>query len=237
MKTTYIKLLSLVAAMILSSCGGGKATYLTFKQDAVKIGIDGGSGSVEFDCDGKVDVVYAPEWVNVKVGGSKLKYSIDNNTTGTLRKDYVVIKSGEFGHAIKFSQATNGSYLLLPKAQVTIEKDGKGGNLEVLTDGSDVKVTCPEGVTYSYNNGVLSFSSKGHKGSTKRLKATVTCNELSQNITIVQKGDFCNVCRGRGRVTCSRCGGQGVVFFPYDDCPRCWGKKTVTCGACGGRGK
>lgn len=236
MKAKYIILLSIIATMTLSSCGD--ATYLTSDKDAISVGIEGGSGSLNIDSDGgDIAILYAPEWANVELNGDELSYEIGANEGYAMRKGYVVIACDEQRLVLGVNQATNPTYLVIPKTRAIINKDGSGVGLVVMTDGGDIKVECPENISHSYYNGVLTFSSEGHSGRAKSYKATVICGEFKKNISILQKGDICATCGGRGRITCSYCGGDGILFFPYRECNRCWGKGTVRCPTCGGRGK
>ena len=237
MKALYIKFLGLVAIMMLASCGS-KATYLKCEKEVIGINVEGESGKIEIECDGDFNIAYAPEWIDVKVSGSKLKYDVDKNKNDVLRSGFVVLKSGELGLALKFVQGVSkATYFVIPKKRASIDKEGKGDGLKVLTDGYNVKVECPEEVSYSYDGGILTFSSKGHSGKSKTLSAKVTCDEFSEKITILQKGDICATCNGRGYVRCSLCGGGGWLYCPYRECNRCWTKGTTRCPSCGGSGK
>ncbi len=236
MKAKYIKLLSLVAAMILSSCG--PATYLNSEKEVISVGIEGGSGSIELSCDGDIELIYAPTWANIGLDGSTLSYEVGPNETKELRRDYVVVKSDDLSLALEIRQATEVSYLVMPKTQVYINKNGVGGKLKVITDGYDVKVECPEGISYKYDDSVLAFSSNGHTGRAKSYSAKVTCGDFEQKITIVQKGDICTTCGGRGRITCSNCDGEGGWgYYYYRSCDKCNGKGSIRCRTCGGTGK
>lgn len=236
MKAKNIKLLGLIAVMMFASCG--KATYITSEKDAVCVDIKGEKGKVKLDSDGDLELVYAPEWLNAKLRGETLKYNVEANETDELRKGIVVIKSDDKSITLEFTQpTTTPSYLILPKTRTTISKEGVGTPIKVLTDGAEINVECPEGITYVYNNGKLTFNSNGHSGRGKNYTAKVICGEFTQKVTILQKGDICATCGGRGRISCSHCGGDGHLFFPYRECPKCWTKGTVRCPSCGGTGK
>ncbi len=236
MKTRYIKLLSLIAIVMLTSCG--KATYLKCDKEGVSVSMNGGEGKVALRCDGRMEVAYAPEWAEANIEGDELHYIVGANPSNTLRKSHIIVTSGELSTAIEISQTTVGSYLVIPKPSVSIDKNGVGGKIKVLTDGEIVTVDCPEGVTYVYDSGILSFSSLGHTGRAKSLKATVRCGEFSQNITITQKGDICTTCGGRGRITCSKCDGDGGWgYYYWYTCSSCNGNGYHRCKTCGGTGK
>ena len=96
MKALYIKFFSLIAILMLASCGS-EGTYLNCEKEVVGIKAEGESGKVNIECDGAMDIAYAPEWIDVKLSGSKLKYNVDANKNDMLRSDYVVIKSGKVG--------------------------------------------------------------------------------------------------------------------------------------------
>ena len=236
MKAKYIKLLCLIAVVMFASCG--KATYITCEKDSVCVDTKGEKGKVKLDSDGDLELVYATEWINAKLKGSTLKYKVKANETDGLRKGIVVVKSDNKSLTLEFTQPTTiPSYLILPKTRATISKEGVGTPIKVLTDGAEVKVECPEGITYVYSDGKLTFNSNGHSGKGKSYTAKVTCGEFEQKVTIAQKGDICATCGGRGRITCKTCGGNGYLFFPYRECNKCWTKGTVRCPTCGGTGK
>ena len=241
MKAKYIKLLGLIAVMMLASCG--KATYITSEKDTVCVDVNGEEGTVKLDSDGGLELVYAPEWINAKLRGETLKYDVAANETGKLRRGFVAIKSDEKTITIEFAQpTTNPSYLILPKARAVISKEGAGTPIKVLTDGAEVMVECPEELSYIYNDGKLTFNSGGHTGKAKNYTAKITCGEHTQKISILQKGDICTTCNGRGRVTCSICKGKGGEYYGYYytyfcECDMCRGEGTVRCKTCGGTGK
>ena len=236
MKAKYIKLLCLIAVVMFASCG--KATYITSDKDAVCVDIKGEKGKVKFDSDGDLELVYAPEWINAKLRGKTLKYNVKANETDELRRDIVVVKSDDKSLTLVFTQPTTApSFLILPKTRAVISKEGVGTPIKVLTDGAEINVECPEEITYEYSNGELTFNSNGHSGKGKNYTAKVICGEFSQKVTILQKGDICATCGGRGRITCKTCGGNGYLFFPYRECNKCWTKGTVRCPSCGGTGK
>ncbi|MBQ3605734.1 MAG: hypothetical protein II990_05720 [Muribaculaceae bacterium] len=235
MKTRYIMLLSIVATMILASCS--QASFLKCDKDAVNVGVKGETGTIALSCDGGVEIIYSPEWVTVELNDTLLTYTVEANKTNVARKDYVIVKSDTLNLAIPFNQCTRASYMFIPKAKVEISKEGKADDIKVLTDGGDVKVDCPEGVTYSYKNGFLSFKSEGNTGQTKTSKAIVTCDDLTQEITIVQTGNICETCHGKGRMKCHICDGEGMTYCPYITCITCGGRGWIKCRTCGGSGK
>lgn len=242
MKAKYIKLLGVIAVMMFASCG--KATYISSEKDIVSVDVNGESGKVKLDSDGSLELVYAPEWLNAELSGSKLKYEVEANTTSKLRRGFAAIKSGEKTFTLEFIQpTTTPSYLILPKTRATISKEGVGSPIKVLTDGAEIAVECPEGLTYVYRDGKLTFNSGGHKGKAKNYTAVVTCGEQTQKITILQKGDICTTCGGRGRVTCSICKGRGGEYYYgyyynyFTECDMCRGEGTLRCKTCGGTGK
>ena len=241
MKAKYIKLLCLIAVVMFASCG--KTTYITCEKDSVCVDIKGEEGKVKLDSDGRLQLVYAPEWINAKMSGSTLKYEIAANETSKLRKGFAAIKSGEKTFTLEFIQPTkNPSYLILPKTNAVINKEGIGTPIKVHTDGADFVVECPEGLSYVYGDGKLAFHSGGHKGKAKNYTAKITCGELTQKINILQKGDICTTCNGRGRVTCSVCKGSGGSYYYYYgyyfcECDMCRGEGTLRCKTCGGTGK
>lgn len=235
MKTRYIMLLSIVATMILTSCG--QASFLKSDKDAIYVGVKGETGTIALSSDGGMEIIYSPEWVTVELNDTVLTYTVDANKTNVARKDYVIVKSDTLNLALPFNQCTRASYMFIPNAKVAISKEGKADDMRVLTDGGDVKVECPEGVTYTYKNGLLSFKSGGNTGQTKTSKVNVTCDDLTQEITIVQSGNICETCHGKGRVKCYICGGEGITYCPYMPCVTCGGRGWIKCRTCGGSGK
>lgn len=235
MKSKYIMLIGLIVTMMFASCG--HASYLKSEKDAVSANVKGESGALALSSDGDIEVLYAPEWVTVELDDTTLNYTIDANKTNVARKGYVVLKSDTLNLAVEFNQCTRASYLFIPETKVTINKEGKGDDLEIITDGGNVKVDCPEGVTFDYYNGMLSFKSKGNTGQTKTSKVNVTCDDLVKEITIVQVGNICETCHGKGRVKCYMCDGAGELFCPYRPCHICHGARYIKCRTCGGTGK
>lgn len=236
MKAKYLILLSVIATMMLSSCG--KATYIKSDADVIEAPTKGCEGAVALISDGdNFDVIYAPEWMTVEINDTTLNYKIEPNKTSSARKSYVVINSDTAQLMLPVAQCTRASYLIIPNKKAHIDKDGKGSDLQIYTDGGEVEADCPEGITYTYSNGMLTFNSKGNTGRTRTSKVKITCDDLSDEITIEEKGNFCSRCNGRGVQTCSTCGGSGEKYFPYEPCYTCGATGRVRCKLCGGTGK
>jgi hypothetical protein len=236
MKAKYLILLSVIATMMLSSCG--KATYIKSDTDVIEAPTKGSEGAVALISDGETfDVIYAPEWMTVEINDTTLNYKIEPNKTSSARKSYVVINSDTAQLMLPVAQCTRASYLIIPQTKVNINKEGIGTDLVVYTDGGDVKVDAPTGVKYEFYNGKLSFKSNGNTGQTKTSKVNVTCDDLSKEITIVQSGNICGTCHGKGRVVCYICNGSGVDYCPYRPCDICGGRGYNRCKTCKGTGK
>ena len=242
MKINYLIYTVVLTTMVLISCNNASQTpdftYIKSDKSSVEISVKGDSGIVVLNCDGDgYEVLHSPEWMTVSLTDSILKYNVAASESGKVRKRYLVVGCDTLNCVIPITQATRASYLFVPQDVVNIDKSGKGSSIKVITNGGDIKVDCPKGVEYTYSNGILSFSSKGHSGSNRTTKAKVICDDLSTSITIKEKGDKCASCNGTGTKVCYICGGSGVDYCPYRECDICGGRGRVRCKTCGGSGK
>ena len=221
----------------MASCK--KATFITADKNVASISMKGGEDRIVMHSDANdYSVVYAPEWIETSVEDSVLVCKAEPNKTSAQKKGYVIVANGDERLTIRVFQQTLATYLLLAYDTLRINSKGNESVLPVFTDGSDVTVeNCPEGVTTEYTYGKLIFRSNGNDGKNKSTKVTVSCDDQSAELLIMEMGNACEKCAGKGKILCPICRGSGVDYCPYRTCDECRGRLYVTCPTCKGTGK
>lgn len=234
MKTKIILLFTIFC--LLAGCK--KATYLHSDKNALSIVHEGGSDSLKIHTDkNNVQISSTPDWVKAQLADSILLITAKENPSNSPRKGNILLVNADQRLSIKVVQAGLASYMTLKEKSITIPSDGSEVSLEIDTDGSNVKVEGVDGVNSKFENGCLKITGKGNTGATRKTKANVICDSLTQTLLIIEEGTTCSRCHGKGRVICNICKGTGVDYCPYRTCDMCSGRLYVSCPECRGKGK
>ena len=230
LKNLTIGLVLIVLTAYCTSCQ--KATYLKVDTDTIKATIEGTSGDIKIDTDGRsVIIEHAPRWINASVNEdhTALHYEVGLNVDRKLREDSIVLKSSDLTCMVYVRQTFKATYIKFDQDTVRIPR--KGGSVEVnvevdadsplhinneniaKVDGRTINITLPE----TYNP----------KGITEIVR--VSCDDISADLCVVQEVKICNSCGGSGfgKKPCSYCGGIGLHaccnFTGKEQCPVCGG--------------
>lgn len=232
------KILFFAFIVLLTVSGCKKATYIKADKENIEVSRQGGVDSLTLSSDaGEFEIVSSPEWVKTELADSVLRMTITANPEATGRNGNVIIANGDVKLSVSVRQKAPATYLTIADKSITLGPKGEAATLKVETDGADVKIEGVEGLSSTYSNGVLTITGKGNQGATRKSKATITCDTITRQITVVESGAFCGKCSGKGRITCTICGGSGVDYCPYRPCDTCRGRKVISCPSCGGKGK
>lgn len=226
----------MVALLMLTACH--KATYLTADTDTIEVPRQGATDSLRLHSDaGDFEIISADEWIKATMDDSTLIVKIGPNKDKSPRGGNVVIGNGDQRLSLRVAQGASATYMTLGETSVTIPRDGSAVELEVKTDGSDVRIEGVEGVKSTYSGGKLKLTGAGNDGKTRKTTARVVCDTISRTLTVVETGTVCGRCGGSGTVTCRICRGSGVDYCPYRPCDLCHGRGKSRCPECNGKGK
>ena len=233
MKNKFL-FLPLMGYLFLSFCVSSckKATFLKVDNNKVSTTIDGTSGNINIETDGKeVEVVHSPRWIKTSINEENtiLNYTIELNTDRKLREDSIVLKSSDLTCAVYVKQTFKATYIKFDNdtvrfgrkggtEQVSVEVDAASplhvDNMNIAkVDGRKIIITMPE--TWE------------RTGVTKVIK--VSCDDITANLIVLQETKKCKRCGGSGFLNkpCSNCGGLGAhmccMWTGKEMCPSCYG--------------
>lgn len=221
---------------MVSSCK--ESTYTEIDDDVVFMGMKGGSKNLVIHSDAyHFKTLYAPSWAEVSYKDSIMMVNMGANDTKKMRKDFIVVGNGNQKQSIQVVQATRATYFWVNDDKIVINKEGGPYALDVYTDGYEVTAEVPDNVKVDYLYGRLIFSNEGNDGKTRKTKIRLVCEDLEKELTLVEEGDICGTCNGRGTVVCPICDGSGMTYCPMMTCVTCYGRGRVTCPDCGEKKK
>ncbi len=234
MKHIFIAIAIISTLLTVSSCK--KASYMNIDDEMVFMGVKGGEKDVVIHSDANhFKTLYSPSWTKVTYKDSIMSVNFSVNDSKSLRKDYIIVANDEQKSSIPVIQATRASYFMTNDDQVTINKEGGPNELVVNTDGFLVTADVPDNVKVEYQYGKLLFSNEGNDGKTRKTKIHVHCEDFDKEVLLIEKGNICGTCGGKGTVVCEICHGSGMIYCPVGTCPNCWGRGRVKCPDCGGK--
>ena len=217
--------------MVALLCSCNKATDISVDEDNVRFAINGGEKTIVVTADGKYDIEDCPEWVQTTVEESTLTIIVGENTTGAKRECVIRLVGKDVEVPITIFQADKCTYINVPESEVTIPKEGGDVTLDIDTDGGNLQVESPEGVTAEYSGGKLKVSAPANEGGTIDGTVTLSCDNVTTEVKVTVEGNICPTCNGTGKVRCTSCGGRGWSMndsgFAYT---------IVGCTSCGGSG-
>ena len=221
---------------MVSSCK--ESTYTKIDGDVVFVGMKGGSKNLVIHSDANhFKTLYTPSWAEVSYKDSIMTVNMGVNDTKRMRKGFIIVGNGDQKQSVQVVQATRASYFLVNDDKMVINKEGGPNELSVYTDGYEVTAEVPDNVKVDYQYGKLLFSNEGNDGGTRKTKIKLVCEGLEKEMILVEEGDICGTCNGRGTVVCPICGGSGMTYCPMMTCVTCNGRGRVTCPDCGGKKK
>lgn len=177
---------------------------------------------------GKCKVEYFPEWLDVELVDSVLKYTTKKADINGILEDNVVISCGKSMLTISFREYPKATKLELPNGnEILVPQEGDTVQLSVICDGF-LRVESSDGVNAWYEDGVVNVSSPKNEGGRKRETIKLLAGDFSKDITVVLDGIICENCKGAGYITCKKCGGQGYTVA--------YGVYAYGCKSCGGSG-
>lgn len=214
-------------------------TYLKLNAEGALFVKRGGELEVNIDYDGYYwEISYKPSWVEISEYESSFIIECEPNETGANREDHITVKSGKIVQTLPVGQYGSAQVLKLSESYVTSDRDGGSIYINMETDGSDPKYTCPD--FCSMENGSLdgfTLVVKKNNGYSRTGTLEVAEDNVSSTIFIQQEGT-CPDCDGRGTVNCSICNGSGSTYWGFGslNCFGCGGDGVVECASCGGDG-
>lgn len=230
MKTRLLIIVLALVAVIATGCK--KATYLRADKASIALSRSGGSVTVTLssDVDG-FSVESAPEWVDAQITDSTLVVSAGENDANSMRSSAITVKAGGLLLEIPIKQVFEATHLSVPSETVVFPKEGGEKTVDVDCDG-DVEIrSVPDGVTASYESGVLTIvAKKNDKGAIKG-NIQLSAGKLTAEVPVKVEGNICTRCGGSGKITCSTCHGDGFYWTQYYSESCIWG-----CERCGGDG-
>lgn len=226
-----------IFAVFFDSCK--KATYLTANVENITFPKEGGNDSIILKSDvGSYKIFSQPEWVEVSIEkDSILVLRTKSNDENKIKSGNIIVGNGDLKLSIPVRQMKIATYLTFNEKSVSIPQTGGRIELEIETDGGNVKLEGIENINSFYKNGRLTLSSNGNEGPTRKTNAFIVSDSIKRPILVIESGTICTKCKGSGKITCYICRGTGVDYCPYRTCDLCHGRLKVTCTECKGKGK
>lgn len=215
-----ISFLAIIAAtLLLTACS--KATKIETIADSITVPVKGQSDTIVVCADAAWNVE-APDWAKIDKREKCFIVNVPANTTGNLLKGEIII-SGASGvsKAITISQNYKASYLDVSESTVEFTNQGGNKDVEVLTDGGDVKIAGAQKIKAVYTDGKLSLTASVNE-STEFIAETITItvDDFKTTVDVVVAGKVCKTCNGTGLIKCPKCNGTG---FTNKTCKECGG--------------
>lgn len=219
-----------LTATILVSCH--KTTFLKVDKDIIKANLEGTSGDIKIETDGKkVEIAHVPQWVKVTVNEehTELHYCVDLNTDRKLREDSIVLKSSKLTCAIHVRQSFKATYIKLEPESVSFPIEG--GTVEVSVDVDADTPLSVDNMDIAQVEGRKIIITMPRTNSTQNKKKVVkvTCDDITTDLIVTQENGACARCGGSGFLNkpCSYCNGVGVWaccgYTGKERCPVCNG--------------
>ena len=230
LKTFGRVMLLALTAVLLTSCH--KATFLKVDNNTVKTNIEGTSGDIKIETDGKkVEIAHAPRWVKATVNEEKtvLHYTVELNTDRKLREDSIVLKSSKLTCSIYVRQSFKATYIKMEPDSVSFPIEG--GTVEVSVDVDADTPLSVDNMDIAKIEGRKIIITMPRTNSTRSKKKVVkvTCDDISTDLVVTQESGACARCGGSGFLNkpCSYCNGVGIWmccgYTGKERCPVCNG--------------
>lgn len=154
-----IRLFYIFLGVILLGMTSCKKDKMVVKPVDIQLSCNGGDTTIIVSgCDSTYEVAYAPKWVEIERHDSVLNCRFLYNSSGTNRKDSIVIKHGEDKAVVRLTQWKKATYIKVSEEKLEFPLDGGVKTVKVDCDGGGIEVVVPALITAVLDKGVLTVT-------------------------------------------------------------------------------